>query len=195
MVGSRAAVIAGLFVAVPAAATDHRLTAGDVTMSFSRAGPKLTMNYTVTPPQCPNQQCYINYGKPYQINIFVTDIRVPSPLGVTVPQHCAVSGFPLVFCSSARSTDDPAAALPLSASITVRVGTGPGATAKIRVDGYSLDAEKDGIPVPPYDCQREQTRYNEKLKDLEEHDVLLGNAMRDLRPYLGIGFVAKILAS
>jgi hypothetical protein len=152
---------AGLVAAVPASASHHppNSQTGLVTMSVARQRTQLTLSYTVTQRPCPNSSCLVNFGKPYRIAIYVdvpgrpTAIGTPTPAAVSVPANCSVQALPLVNCNApARDESDPAAALPMSGVIRLRVGTVAGATAEIDAAGYSLNTYQEGISVPVYDC-------------------------------------------
>jgi hypothetical protein len=157
------AAAACLLTAVPASASHHppNSVTGLVTMAATRQGVQLILNYNVTQQACPNPSCQVNYGKPYRIDIFVDDpdgssgVGYPLPRLISAPSEwCIKTGFePLVDCNAPdRDQADPDAALPLSGTIKVHVGTVAGATAEIVVAGYSLNTYQDGIPVPEHDC-------------------------------------------
>jgi hypothetical protein len=65
------ALVSALFLAVPASASHHppNAVAGDVSMTLSRQGAKLTMSYTVDPPKCERSGgCELNWDKPNRID-------------------------------------------------------------------------------------------------------------------------------
>jgi len=202
--GLALAAAAALILAVPASAThspngENRL----VTMTVSRSGLELTFKYTIDQQPCPNPHCAANYGKAYEIKIYVDDGATDTnglaqwshPIFVSGPPRCTASAAPVVTCNAgSRNQDDPSAAYPLTAEIKVLAGTKEGAKAEIDVAGYSLNNYAEGISVPAYDCGSEENNYRQAQRLFDTRREAYFRRLDYYNDhYAGTRFVARLL--
>jgi hypothetical protein len=183
-------VAAALLLAVPASASHHppNSVSGGVTLSVqpgAQAG-SLVFDYSVTQRPCP-PLCYVNYGKPYSIAVYVdapggtADGVKGIPTLVNPPPHCTSATRPVIHCDTdKRSTSDPAAALPMSGSFTLVGRWVKGATAEIVVEGYSLNNYQEGVTLPPPDCSKFEAELRDANQKLTFADAKYRSRLHEL---------------
>jgi len=179
-----------LLLAVPASASHHppNSTPGGVTLTVQpgdQAG-SLVFSYSVTQKACP-PLCYVNYGKPYSIAVYVdapggaADGVHGTPTLVSPPPHCTATTRPVVHCDTdKRKTDDPSAALPMAGSFTVVGSWVKGATAEVVAEGYSLNTFQEGVPLPQPDCSQFEAELRRATERLVFAETRYGGRLHDL---------------